>query len=281
MQMRATKRRGTGRDFRSSRRASFSGQSCCTCDSVKKRPLSELIMPKNKRISNKKINLSESLMRRSRNKGRGNFSDVASGGELSLEMLADYLAEHFSKATDEEGEGALDYELEYICIGKESDKKNLEKIAEKVVAVRYAVNYQFLQSSASKYAEAAELALALCTQTELPGLEQATAQAILTVWAFGESIVDMRALLNGSRVPAKKSEESWQLSISGFMKLGMGSDVNDGRDCEGGLSYEDYLGMILISEEKEKVSMRALDMIEQNLRKVHGAKFFRADYLYQ
>lgn len=245
---------------------------------LKKRSLLELIMPDHKQISNKQIDLNESLTRRDKNKGYGDFSDVAKGSStMSSLMFGEYLLEHFSMATDNGQEGALDYELEYICAGKGSDKENLETVAKKLILMRFVPNYIFLQNSAAKRAEAQTLALTLCTLAALPALSEAAAQVILLVWAFGESIVDLRALLNGSGVPLVKSEESWQLSISGLMKLGESGDVNDGRDCKDGLLYKEYLRMLLFLEKKENAAMRALDMIEQNLKKVHGAKFFKAD----
>ena len=245
---------------------------------LKKRPLLELIMPGSRRVSDKKINLGESLSGRRRNKGYGDFSDVAlDGGKLSMLLFGEYLMEHFSTAANEGEGGALDYELEYICAGRGSDRENLKAVADRLMAMQFEANYRFLQSSASKRAEAAELAEALCTQAELTGLSGASAQVILSSWAYGESLVDLRALLNGSRVPLKKSEESWQLTISDLMKLGESGKINDGRDCEKGLPYKEYLRMLLFLEKRERAGMRALDMIEQNLRKAHGAKFFKAD----
>lgn len=245
---------------------------------LKSRPLLELVMPGNRRESNKKLNLNETLARRNKNRGYGNFtSTAAGGGRLSWLVFGEYLLEHFSTAVDTGMKGVLDYELEYIYAGKGSDRENLEEVAKKLLAMRFASNYRFLQSSSSKHLEAEELAEALCAQAELTELAGASAQVILSSWAYGESVVDLRALLNGSRVPLAKTEESWQLSISGLMKLGEGGDINDGRDCKDGLPYEEYLRMLLFQEKRERVGMRTLDVIEQNLRKVHGAKFFKAD----
>lgn len=245
---------------------------------LKKRSLLDLIMPGNKQVSDKKINLDKTLSKRNKNKGYGDFSDVAADASaLSSLMFGEYLLGHFSMATDTKKGGALDYELEYICAGKESDRDNLEAVAKKLILIRFASNYFFIQSSSSKRAEAEALALTLCAIAALPALYEAAAQVILLAWAFGESIVDLRALLNGSRVPMVKSEESWQLSLAGLMKLGESGDVSDGKDCGDGLEYKEYLRMLLFLEKKESTGMRALDMVEQNMQKVHGAKFFRAD----
>lgn len=245
---------------------------------LKEKPLLELIMPEGMSVSNKKINLSDCPSGRKRNKGYGDFSDVAeSAGTLSALTFGEYLLDHFSMATDKEPEGVLDYELEYICAGKESDQENLEEVAQKLLAVRFVPNYLFLQSNSSKRAEAEALALTLCTLAAVPALEKAAAQVILLVWAFGESIVDLRTLLKGNKVPVTKSQESWQLSLSGLMKLGEDGDVSDGKDSSEGISYKEYVRMLLFLQKPEKAGMRALDMIEQNIRVVHGQDFFRAD----
>lgn len=245
---------------------------------LKKKSLLDLIMPENMIVSDKKINLSEILSKRKKNKGYGDFTDVAKSSKtLSSLLFGEYLLEHFSMVTDKEKTGALDYEIEYICAGKESDRENLETVAKKLMMMRFASNYIFLQGSSSKRAEAEALALTLCTLAAVPGLEKAVSQVILLAWAFGESVVDLRVLLKGNKVPAVKSEESWQLSISALMKLGESGDFSDGKDSTDGLSYKEYLRILLFLEKRETVGMRALDMIEQNLRTVHGMKYFKAD----
>lgn len=245
---------------------------------LRKRSLLELVMPEGSTVSEKKIDLPDCPSGRKLNKGYGDFSDVAeSSGTLSALAFGEYLLDHFSMATDKEPEGVLNYELEYICGGKESDRENLEIVVKKLIGIRFAANYLFLLGSSAKRAEAETLALTLCTLAAVPALETAAAQVILLAWAFGESVVDLRALLKGNRVPAVKSEESWQLSLSGLMKLGESKDASDGKDSPDGLSYREYVRMLLFLQKPEKAGMRTLDLIEQNIRIVHGQDFFRAD----
>ncbi len=143
--------------------------------------------------------------------------------------------------------------------------------------LRFVPNYVHLQGSSAKKAEAEALALTLCSLLAVPAVTEAAAQVILLAWAYGESLVDMRSLLKGGKVPLVKSEDSWQLSLSGLMKLGQGEDVNDGKDTGSGLPYKEYLRMLLFLEKEEDIGMRALDIIEQNLRLEHGLAFFKAD----
>lgn len=246
---------------------------------LREKPLLELIMPEGASVSDKEINLTECPSGRKRNKGYGDFSDVAeSPGAMSALLFGEYLLDHFSMAADREPKRTLDYELEYICAGKESDRENLEAVAKKLLMMRFASNYLFLQGSSPKRAEAEALALTLCTLAAVSVLEQAAAQMILLAWAFGESVMDLRSLLKGGRIPLAKTEKSWQLSLSGLMKLGESGEVNDGKDLSEGLLYKEYLRILLFLEKPEKAGMRALDLIEQNMKKVYGKTFYRADY---
>lgn len=268
-------------------------------EGLKQSPLLTLVVPEGMKVSQKALAKGESLPERERNKGYGSFAEEQKGtGTLSTLLFGEYLLQHFSAAADmsggeniggnkaaagngknaSENKGALDYELEYLCEGKNSDKENLEAVARKLMLFRFGINYLFLQSSASKCAEAEALALTLCSLAAIPVAAEAAKQVILLAWAYGESVVDLRVLLKGEKVALVKSEENWQLSLSGLMKLQENGSVNDGKNCSDGISYREYLRILLFLEKKEKVSLRALSMIEQNLRKEHGADFFRADY---
>jgi len=247
-------------------------------EQLKKSSLLDLIMPKDKPVSQKTIDLGDTLSFRELNCGYGDFSDVAEeGGTLTSLILGEYLLEQFSNGAGEPGAGALDYQLEYILAGKGSDRENLEAVAGKLILLRFVPNYMHLQGSSTKKAEAEALALTLCSLLPLPAITEAAAQVILLAWAYGESLMDMRSLLRGNKVPLVKTDDSWQLSLSGLMKLGQEGDLNDGKDTQGGLPYKEYLRILLFLEKKETTAMRALDMIEQNLRTEHGLAFFKAD----
>lgn len=247
-------------------------------DGLKSSPVLELVVPKGMAVSEKTVDLGNTLANRERQEGYGDFSDVAdTQGTISSLMFGQYLMDHFSMATEEGRGGALDYELEYILAGKGSDRENLESVANRLLLVRFVPNYVYLQSSADKKAQARTLAGTLCSLLAVPAITEAAAQAILLAWAFGEAVMDIRTLLKGNKVPLVKSDESWQLSLSGLLELGTQQDQSDGMDDGDGLAYKDYLRMLLFLEKKEKTGMRALDLIEQNLKQEHGLAFFRAD----
>lgn len=243
-------------------------------------PLVELVMPKDGPVSEKEIATGSVVSHRSRRTGYGDFSDVAEETDLSSIAFGEYVLTHFPSAVPEEEQpagGALDYEVEYILYGKSSDKENLEEVLQKLLLFRLVPNYAYLQGDSAKRAEAEALALALCTAMAFPAAASALAQVLLLAWAFGESIMDLRSLMQGGGVPLTKTSESWQLSLAGLMTLGTEEGDREGMDTDGGLTYRDYLRVLLFLQQKQDMPLRALDMIELCLRNEKGLTWFRAD----
>lgn len=243
-------------------------------------PLIELVMPGDRAVSEKSVERSGMPSGRSIRKGYGDFTDVAEKPELSVIAFGEYVLTHFSSSVRKEEEaygGALDYEVEYILSGKESDRENLERVLKKLLAIRFVPNYAYLQGSAAKRAEAQALAAVLCTAVALPVAAEALTQVLLFAWAFGEGIMDLRALVKGNRVPLTKTDESWQLSLAGLMKLGTGEDEQEGKDTVGGLTYEEYLRGLLCIGSRKDMLFRTLDLIELCLRQEKGLSWFRVD----
>lgn len=139
--------------------------------------------------------------------------------------------------------------------GRESDKGNLETVAKKLVMLRFVPNYIYLQTSSTKQAEARAAAGTLCTLLAVPAVTEAAAQGILLAWAYGESVMDVRSLLDGQKAAITKDDTNWQLSLSGLMKLGTDEDTGTGMDVQDGMGYKDYMRMLLFLEGKERMSM--------------------------
>ena len=246
---------------------------------LKRSPILELVLPKDKTISEKQISLQEMPEKRENHTGYGAFSDVEpEDGTLTSVLLGEYVIDHFTDFTDGPKGGELDYELEYILAGRESDKGNLETVAKKLVMLRFVPNYIYLQTSSTKQAEARAAAGTLCTLLAVPAVTEAAAQGILLAWAYGESVMDVRSLLDGQKAAITKDDTNWQLSLSGLMKLGTDEDTGTGMDVKDGMGYKDYMRMLLFLEGKERMSMRAMGIIEKNMQSIYGQPAFRIDY---
>lgn len=193
-----------------------------------------------------------------------------------------YLQEYLTAATDflaeeKESQPWLDYQLEYVIAGKESDIENLESICARLLAIREGINYAYLLTDAAKVAECGTLAATLVGATMIPGLVEAMKQVLLLTWAFAESVLDVRALLAGKRVAFWKDGSTWKLSLSGALELEQGGADSGLSDDAKGLSYRDYLGILLTLSSREKKALRSLDVIEGVIRGTPGGQGFYVD----
>lgn len=232
-------------------------------ENLKNSALLSVLVSNQEELSNRSVKLERLPSKRQLQKG--NYAEDKSSSTTDKAFFVAYLMEHYSDMTNQNEETTLLYELEYILGGYASDKENLEAVCEKLVNIRTVPNYTYLMTDATRQAEADTMATSLCLLIGMPYLKDMVKLALLFAWAYGESIVDVRALLNGKKVPFMKSDESWQLQLSNLITLGTSDEDASEKDTEGGLSYQAYLEGLLLLEDKETLSMRCLDLIESNL----------------
>ena len=153
------------------------------------------------------------------------LSDLEEDGETGLSdkaMTALYASSHFGNFL-EPGETVLSYELEYILAGKDSDRENLEKTAEKLMALRTGMNMLYLLRDGRKRAEAEAAAAALVGFTGVLPLVRLTEALLLGAWALAEAVSDEKILFAGGEVPLIKTERDWKLSLEQAPALLTGS----------------------------------------------------------
>lgn len=188
-----------------------------------------------------------------------------------------YLFGHFRLYTDEEKEGALDYGLEYILCGKDSDEQNLKTVVNRLLLLREGANFLYLINDAPSKAAADAMAALLVGAIPVPGLTVVTSYALLLAWAYGESLLDVRELLAGGNVPILKSAQTWRLSLSALPNLMTLLEHTNGSGQEG-FSYAEYLTILFLLGGKDRYAMRALDLIEGYMRQRSETAAFRADH---
>lgn len=204
-------------------------------------------------------------------------------GIVEKQWFISYLCEYMKHAQEmlpeARVEGCLDYQLEYIIAGKDSDQENLSAVIGKLLLSREGMNYVFLLTHPTLCEKAKALALLLAGMTGNPGLIKSLEQLILLGWAYGESLVEVRQLLLGNELAAVKTEEDWQVPLSGLL-----STLNDpGRydiqvRKQEGISYETCLQIFLMLESAETLSMRAMDVIEGETRRMDGCSALHMDH---
>lgn len=217
-----------------------------------------------------------SLPSHSRNrKGTMKLEKKYSGSTSDL-LFREYLLNYFPNYTDGETDGCLGYQAEYLLVGKASDQKNLKGTVDRLLLVREGMNYLYCVSNSEMNLEAGSLATALTGFLGIPAVTVATKHALLLAWAYGESLIDVRILLNKGKVPLFKDVSSWVLTLE---KLGKLSQILDGvgNGSGTGLEYRDYLRILLNMSSLKKQKMRALDLIQENLRMTEDASEFKAE----
>lgn len=102
-------------------------------------------------------------------------------GVLNDAWFLAYLLEHFGNAAacltgEKEGGPWLDYQLEYLIAGRDSDIANPGSGMWKVIGYREGMNYAYLLTDSAKVAECTTMATLLVGATLIPGLVEAVKQ---------------------------------------------------------------------------------------------------------
>lgn len=226
-------------------------------------------------LSTRQINNSDALGKRSCE--RGTDSQMPKAGWYDKVLVLEYLDTYFADYSNPASDHALSYELEYVLCGKESDKDNLEGVVKRLLLMRMAANVTHILSDSAKKKDALIMANALAGFTGNPAVIQVVQIGIVAAWAYVESILDIRALLEGDKIALLKSNEQWVTRLGSLMQVF--GDGTKTKNCTNGLSYQDYLKGFLFTMGNKKMACRMMDIMEQNLHLVPDYRNCRMDHM--
>lgn len=240
---------------------------------LRKKSILELVAG-DKKISSKKVTARKLPSRGGLRKGTMKLEKKHSG-VLSNVLFREYLIRYFPSFLNIGENTALDYQLEYLLGGKKTDKDNLKYVVNRLLLLREGMNYLYCIGDPQISSQANGLAASLTGFLGIPALTAATGQAILLAWAYGESLIDVRILLDGGKIPVNKTANSWILSIA---NLGQLAQIlkNGAEKKQEGLSYAEYLRILLHMGNLSSQKMRALDLIQMELQRNGGLPEFQA-----
>lgn len=243
-----------------------------------------VVVPSDKTVSSKSLDQSTCVSHRALASGVN--PDCESASWYDEMLLQQYAMNYFSCFTEKRGtqkdtdssqmESPLSYELEYLVSGKDTDEENLKAAAEKLMVIREAANMLYLMSDVEKQAAAEEMAAGISLVLLSPEAVEVVKTAILAAWAFCESVMDIRALLNGKKISLLKTSETWTSSLLHLSDLLSGNA--ESRNCEGGLDYQSYLGVLLLKNSVGKTAMRCMDLQEKTVQTKSGYADFQMDH---
>lgn len=252
-------------------------------DSFKNKGILHLVLKEDEQVSAAAIDNTTLVSRRSwrGELNKGNWS-VETGAEGIIERLLwqEYLMRYCGRYGHVLNKGALDYQLEYLIVGNNTDIDNLKGVVYRISGIREAANALYLFSDEVKCAEAQTLAMILSTAMMIPEAEPVIRTIILLVWAYAESLYDVECLLAGRKVPLIKTEESWHYSLDGIVEGLFSSDEEGVQTQEEGvfaLGYEDYLRVLLMLTSLNDQTLRMMDIVEMDIRQTPGNSHFRLD----
>jgi hypothetical protein len=207
--------------------------------------------------------------------GIGPSPESTANGAVDNILFDEYLIEKCSRYGKELDKSLLKYQIEYILEGRSSDKENLEKVAKRLLAWREVSNLIYILSDSEKCAQARALALSLTAVLQVPALTEPVKYSILFAWAYIESLYDVRCLLNGGKIPMLKTGADWKTDIDSVANFS--GDIPDEDNGKRGLSYVDYLRIMLFLEKDDTKKLRTMDVMEMDIRITPGNIYFRMD----
>lgn len=226
-------------------------------------------------ISAQSMDLSETVSQEDpRTKGFGdNEREAVSAAE---HLLFDaYVLEKCGTYREPKKTGQLQYQAEYVLAGKDNDTDNLKAVVHRLLLLREVSNCIYLFSDGAKVAEAAALATSICSAAGAMVLIEPVKLTLLFAWGYAEAIYDVKQLLAGGSVPLVKTGATWHYSLSGMLAAEAEQVAAESVSLPAdGLSYEEYLRLLLAMEGRQKKVYRMMDIAQMDVRKNSGFEGF-------
>lgn len=193
---------------------------------------------------------------------------------LNKALFDEYLMKYMGSYGNTDPEDAMWYQIEYLIAGKQTDVENLNSVAMRIMSIRAGMNMIYLESDSVKKAEAGAIAAAICTACMIEWMTPVLTHTILLAWALVEARYDTATLLSGGKIPFMKDSSTWHSDLDSALSGGApGAD----KDSDSGLSYGDYLRIFLLMTDTDELTLRAMDIVESDIRLSPGNGNFRMD----
>ena len=231
-------------------------------------------LPKGKKVSDKVMSTDNILEKRIIEKGT---KEVESPSAINQVMFNEYIMDRMSSYSDEKETTGLKYEVEYILGGSGSDGENLKKIINQILIFRESENVLAIFKDPIKNGDAGSLAISIAGASANPILIEAVKTGIIAGWAYAESVLDVRAIMDGKKVPLIKTQTEWTSELTSLPTL-----LRDGaqaKSVESGLSYESYIRFLMYFKAEKTAAYRTMDIIENSLSQLEGMENIRMDRL--
>ncbi|MDO5402774.1 MAG: DUF5702 domain-containing protein, partial [Eubacteriales bacterium] len=175
------------------------------------------------------------------------------------------------------GTDLLEYSVEYILCGEDSDTKNLKETMLRLSLIREGMNLAYLITDSEKKTQAFTLAASLLGFTGSMAVIKGGQYLILTVWAYGETIMDLRQLYSGGAVEFVKNKGNWQLTLENLLAMDFKTQQ---KKKSSGPDYRDYLRMLLFIENRVEKNYQVMGAMELRIIGQGNTDFRMRDYIF-
>lgn len=193
--------------------------------------------------------------------------DVEKDNLLDFGKTLIYINDHFKHKTNTKiaDMTRFDYEVEYLIAGKHNDYDNLDYVVKRIMALRFPINFAYVVTDTEKTSQAMAMATGLVGFTGIVPLITSVKYLLLGALSYGETLIDVKALIQGKKIPLFKTYESWNLNLTDL--LNMGNMVPKEDHSKTGLSYNNYLSILLLTQsKKDSLYLRIMDLIQLNIQ---------------
>lgn len=222
-------------------------------------------------ISDKGVETKDFPSKTTDKNGAGEEAETFVDKSVKKLLMCEYIGEHMSSYTKKLDGCVLDYEMEYILGGKETDRENLSWVTNRLILLRCGANILSLMMDGEKKLEIQGLAAGVAGWTGQTWLVKLMEMLITFIWALAEAMMDVKGLLEGKKAAILKQKDDWNISVSGLENY---SDGNmDVKDNPTGLDYDGYLKLLLMIQGGKTQCFRVMDVMEMNMRAFENPEF--------
>lgn len=231
-----------------------------------------LILGDISQVSTRKMNEDICVSGRDLNEGNATLTEKEDVGDGLF--FREYLVEKTGNYLEEKTGSALVYELEYLIAGKSADSGNLEAVVNRILLIREAANLISIYDDDIKQGIIKVASEVVSLVIGAPEASEAIRALINCVWAYAESVNDVKKLMRGKKVPFIKTSGNWESGLDFLKELWSPKEENEG------VGYKDYLRLFVFLSDKDQLLERFLNICELNVIKATQNEEFRLDYCF-
>ena len=192
--------------------------------------------------------------------------------EADTELFVSYLHEKMGNYGRIRENSFLQYQLEYIIMGRFSDYENLQAVIEKILQWCFARNLEYAMNNDALQSMAFQTAENLRAVSLKEAYKRPVAESMIYAIAYLESLAEVRCIFSGGNITSEK--ESFYLSWDQMLL----ACITQIPSFSEGICYEDFLTVLLMQLSEKERNLRSMDIMEMDIRMNDGNPGFAMDF---